>query len=310
VDLNPWEFPWQVKFTAEKLKPQPLQNYFKALSLSVSVELYDGFLEIVKPVVKEELFNTLKGFRKETEPNGANETHDQTAKTEPSLVLYYDLHYPLSRAIYLLLSGNKVAFESKIIDVSNGEQNSEEFKRINPLGHVPVINHNGFYLNQGHAILQYLSDALSLPSHWYPKQPELRAVCQSWLDFRNCELYKDGITNYVFPQVHPHHQHKSSRVNKAKIEKGKDHLDAYIHVLDRHLAKNKFLLGNEISIADLSIANSLLDLELLGVKGHWEKDHVERYLKDFESYFDKQVFKTAFSKHKESVKHHRKNRDE
>jgi len=81
-------------------------------------------------------------------------------------------------------------------------------------------------------------------------------------------------------------------------------------VLDRHLAKNKFLLGNEISIADLSIANSLLDLELLGVKGHWEKDHVERYLKDFESYFDKQVFKTAFSKHKESVKHHRKNRDE
>ena len=64
------------------------------------------------------------------------------------------------------------------------EHRSAEFRRINPLGHIPVVDDGGFILRDAHAILIYLAGKYDPDRTWYPAgDPRLLGEVASWLQF-------------------------------------------------------------------------------------------------------------------------------
>ena len=108
------------------------------------------------------------------------------------MIKLYD--YLLSVNCYkqrLLLSILDVPYEREDIDFYPGwEHKGAEFKKINPLGHIPVIDDDGYVLWDAHAILIYLASRYDPTGSWYPTQdPRRLGEVASWL------LFAEGTTN-------------------------------------------------------------------------------------------------------------------
>jgi len=91
----------------------------------------------------------------------------------------------------LLLAILDVPYELVPIDFYPGwEHKGEAFKKINPLGHIPVIDDDGFILRDAHAILIYLAARYDPARTWYPAgDPRLLGEVASWM------LFAEGTTN-------------------------------------------------------------------------------------------------------------------
>ena len=108
------------------------------------------------------------------------------------MIKLYD--YVLSVNCYkqrLMMSILDVEYEAVPIDFFPGwEHKGEEFKKINPLGHIPVIDDDGYVLRDAHAILVYLAAKYDPTGLWYPTgDPELIGETASWM------LFAEGTTN-------------------------------------------------------------------------------------------------------------------
>ena len=108
------------------------------------------------------------------------------------MIKLYD--YELSVNCYkqrLMMNILAVPFESVMIDFFPGlEHKGEAFAEINPLGHIPVIDDDGYILRDAHAILVYLATRYDPSGQWYPtRDPQLLGEVASWL------LFAEGTTN-------------------------------------------------------------------------------------------------------------------
>ena len=60
-----------------------------------------------------------------------------------------------------------VEFEFRFVDLFKGENRAGSFLAMNPVGKVPVLEHNGEYLFESSAICRYLAN--NEGSHLYPE---------------------------------------------------------------------------------------------------------------------------------------------
>lgn len=108
------------------------------------------------------------------------------------MIILYD--YELSVNCYkqrLLMSVLDLEYEAVAVDFFPGlEHKSQEFASINPHGHIPVIDDDGYILWDAHAILVYLAVRYDPSGTWYPvSSPQLLGEVASWLQFA------EGTTN-------------------------------------------------------------------------------------------------------------------
>jgi glutathione S-transferase len=108
------------------------------------------------------------------------------------MITLYD--YVLSVNCYkqrLLMSILEIEYTSVPIDFYPGwEHKGSAFKKINRLGHIPVIDDDGFVLRDAHAIMIYLAAKYDPTGRWYPvDDPRRLGETASWL------LFAEGTTN-------------------------------------------------------------------------------------------------------------------
>ena len=159
-----------------------------------------------------------------------------------------------------------------------GEHPQEPYISLNPNGLVPTLVDDDFVLTESSTIMKYLADKFNLPS--YPKDLKKRAKVNELMDWFNTGFYRDYAYNVVYPQIYPHHKRPSDELQKGTIEWGKEQTKKWLKVLNDHwLGKgNKFLSGNEMTIADIFGAALL-------TSGHVTRDefkdypNIERWLK-------------------------------
>jgi glutathione S-transferase len=91
----------------------------------------------------------------------------------------------------LMMSILDVPYQSVPVDFYPGwEHKGEAFRKINPLGHIPVIDDDGYVLRDAHAILVYLAAKYDPTGRWYPlADPELIGEVAQWM------LFAEGTTN-------------------------------------------------------------------------------------------------------------------
>jgi glutathione S-transferase len=164
--------------------------------------------------------------------------------------LYYHPASTTSRPVVLFAAETGIALELQIVDLFTGAHLQESFAVINPNRMVPVLEDGDFRMSESSAILKYLADKVGSPA--YPKDLKKRAKVNEMMDWFNSNLYRDYAYGLIYPQVFPHHKRPSEAVQAATIAWGKEKTKAWLQILDKDLigTKNKYLCGNEISIAD------------------------------------------------------------
>jgi len=99
---------------------------------------------------------------------------------------------------HVLLEMSGAAFEPSMVKLHKGEQNSDEYKAINPRGQVPVLVNNGQAVTQIVAIVLHLDQTFP-EAHFLPTEPMARAQALSTLAWMNNTVHPT-FTHIFMPQ--------------------------------------------------------------------------------------------------------------
>jgi glutathione S-transferase len=137
---------------------------------------------------------------------------------------------------------------------------SPEFKKISPLGKIPVLQEDDYYLPDSSAILDYLEAANPSPS-LFPKDPKDRGRAVF------LEEYADGgiaakITGAIFFQRIVGPRFMGQPTDEAVVQKAIDEdVPPIFDYLEGQLSGGKkFLVNGELSIADIAVTSQFVNL--------------------------------------------------
>lgn len=117
---------------------------------------------------------------------------------------------------------------------------------------MPTLDDNGFVIWDSHAICMYLIDKFATDDTLYPKDLQLRTRCNQRLFFDLASL-QGRLRECSF------------HIYKGGKEISQDKVDAIYtsyEILETFLASDQFLVGNNLTIADVCAAVTVLPLEI------------------------------------------------
>lgn len=160
------------------------------------------------------------------------------------MIKFYYHPSPNPIKVALLLEEIGQPYETVPVDTKKGDQFKPEFLAINPNAKTPAITDDGAAVFDSNAILLYLAEKSGkfLPEN----TPAARGQALSWLMF-----VASGVGPYFGQAVHFVHfapEKIPYAQNRYKLE-AKRHLD----ILDAHLAKSKYMVGNTYTYVDMAV---------------------------------------------------------
>lgn len=138
-------------------------------------------------------------------------------------------------------------YNFEFVDLSKGEQRSDEFASKTPIGKVPLLEHDGQFLFESGAICRYVANASD--SGLYPIDKMQRAQVDQWMDFFSIHLGRWFTTLYFDAVIRP--QFNLGDSNEAAVAEATKFANIQLGMLDKHLADSDWLANNTLSIADL-----------------------------------------------------------
>ena len=139
------------------------------------------------------------------------------------------------------------------VDFFNGETRSEEFKKINSMGEVPVLVDQDKNISQSGAILHYLSLKTEL---FTSNKSDIKLEINRWLLWDNYKLTPNLATGRFMSLFLP-----EAKRNQSVIDFLLGRASASLKILNTHLVDRDFVVGDNVSIADLSIAGYIFFTE-------------------------------------------------
>lgn len=109
---------------------------------------------------------------------------------------------------------------------------------------MPTLDDNGFIIWDSHAICAYLVDKYAKDDNLYPKDLQLRAKCNQRLFFEASSLFV-RLNDIVLPIYFK----GCSEIPQEKVDAVRNSLE----ILEAFLATDPFLVGSNLTIADISL---------------------------------------------------------
>jgi glutathione S-transferase len=128
------------------------------------------------------------------------------------------------------------------------EAKSAAHLKLNPNGHVPVLEDDGAVVWESMAINLYLAEKYGKNSLW-PSDPAARADIYKWSFFAMTEVEPHLVTLLVNRVMAPPDQ-RNEKAAAAAVEA----LKAPLNALEETLKGREYLLGKNFTIADLNVA--------------------------------------------------------
>jgi len=139
-------------------------------------------------------------------------------------------------------------YESVGIDFSKGDNRSEWFLKVNPMGQVPALVEGEFKLAESLAICSYLIEKAG--SDLGGKTPQERAAAWQWSLWA---MFNPGpqLSKLASPAW-------TKQPLAADVEAAaKTAADKYLAIFEAHLATNQFVAGSNFTVGDINVASSL-----------------------------------------------------
>jgi glutathione S-transferase len=119
---------------------------------------------------------------------------------------------------------------------------SAEFRKLNPLRQIPVLQDGDLIVADSNAILVYLAKRYAPGSRWLPEQPVAAAQVQRWLSIAAGEvMYGPAVARMITQWNFP-----------SELPQAKKIAAVLLGFMDEHLESHGFLAAEYPTIADLA----------------------------------------------------------
>lgn len=139
------------------------------------------------------------------------------------------------------------------IDLAKGEQKAPDYVALNPNGKVPLLVDGERVVWEANAIICHLS--LIAGADLWPKDPERQIDIIRWLSWDSVhftrytsQLYFEHVIKAQFGLGEP---------DPAAIDEATGYFNKYASILGQHLSGRRFLIGDDLSVADFAVAVTL-----------------------------------------------------
>ena len=156
-------------------------------------------------------------------------------------------------ALMLALSGAN--WEPRFVDFFKGETKTPEYRALNVMGEVPLLEHRGRTWSQSGVILDYLAETLG---KFGPQDNDERREILRWTLFDNHKFTSYTATLRYLRNFVPETDPKVIAMFRTRAE-------AAWKVLDAHLAGREWIVGRRPTTADFSLAGYVFWPEEIGV---------------------------------------------
>jgi glutathione S-transferase len=144
--------------------------------------------------------------------------------------------------------------ELEFVDLTKGGSHTPAFLAINPTGRTPALVDGDFKLWESTAILQYLASKTT--NSLWPNDARTRADIMRWQSWGIAHLGSEACQPLTFQRFVKKFLNMGPP-DEAAVAKALESFKREMTVLDEHLAKQKYLVGNALTLADFSIAAQL-----------------------------------------------------
>jgi GST-like protein len=138
-------------------------------------------------------------------------------------------------------------YDAHLIDIMEGNQFGSGFVEVNPNSKIPALVDKSTGMNlpifESGAILLYLAEKFET---FLPNEPILKSQCLSWL------FWQMGSGPYLGGGFGHFYAYAPEKL-EYPIERFTMEIKRQLDVLDRHLANNKYMCGDQYTIADMAI---------------------------------------------------------
>ena len=159
------------------------------------------------------------------------------------LTLYYAKN-SCAFAPHVVLEDARADYRAIQIDIKNGDQHSDEYKKINMKQRVPALKTPNGILTETPAIMTYIAK----------EHPKMNLIPSDNYSFAEMESFN----SYLASTVHVAHSHKHRGTRWATDENALNHMTSRVkktmtdcgQFIESYLIKSPWVLGDQYSICD------------------------------------------------------------
>lgn len=165
-----------------------------------------------------------------------------------------------------------------------GGLDAPDFLAMNPHGRIPVIDDDGTVVWESHAILRYLAARYGKARLW-PAGAAERSHADRWMDWSQTVLQPDFVEGVFWGFYRTPEAERDTAAVAAAIQRCADDM----RQLDRWLGGKAYLLGDELSLADIPAGAVLYR--------YFELDIERPRVPNVEAWYDRLTARPAYAEH-------------
>ena len=163
-----------------------------------------------------------------------------------AIELYWGSGSPFAWRVMLTLEVKGLSYESKLLEFSKGDHKAPAYLKLNPRGKVPTLKDGDFVLYESLAIMSYLDRKYPDPP-LFGKTPEETGLI--WRELAESESYVISAGDKI---VRPIFFGKGLE-KVEEIQEAAQTLRNELKLMDDRLAGSQWLVGSNISAADIGV---------------------------------------------------------
>jgi glutathione S-transferase len=169
--------------------------------------------------------------------------------------LYMNTASPNVRRVRLTVAVLGLNLDEQQLNLAKGEQRTPEYLAINPNGTIPALVDGDFVLTESRAIMQYL--ATKKPeSNLLPREESARMDVIRW-QFWDAVHFSPQLGTYTFQKLVKKWLGLGAP-DQGKLDEALTNFRRYAGILNAHLNGRNYVVGNALTIADLTLASSMM----------------------------------------------------
>lgn len=163
-----------------------------------------------------------------------------------SKLTLYHIAPSRSSTVLWLLEEIGEPYEIRLLSMKRGENREPDYLKINPMGKVPAIDHDGVIVTESAAVCCYLADAFPAAGLNIPVGERERGPYLKWL------FFSPGV---IEPAVMDQAFRREEAPPRSAL--GYGDFDTVMDVLADAVSKGPYLVGGRFTAADLVIGSML-----------------------------------------------------
>jgi glutathione S-transferase len=220
-----------------------------------------------------------------------------------SFTLYNAPQSTCSQRVRFVLNAKKISFAEIKLDLLAGDQLKPDYLALNPNGVVPTLDHDGAIVIDSSVIIEYLDEVVPTPESFTPRDPVTRARMRAlmrFIDEMPAAAVRVPTFNLAFlPRFAAMSEEEFLAFAESKplrkefmltmgrkgfpqkeMDAATQRLRRTYERMDSEIEKSggPWLLGEEISLADIALMPAIVRMADLGQETAWQDlPRVERW---------------------------------